>query len=48
VCSSDLGDLRRVELRGIRLDDAETAFSQAAYGLPIVLDKGEILPVRLT
>lgn len=42
------GDLRQVNLRGIRLDDAEAAFSQAAYGMPIVLDKGRILPVHLS
>ncbi len=41
------GDLRRVVLKGMPLEDAEAAFSQAVHGMPIVLDKEEVLPVHL-
>lgn len=42
------GDLRAVDLRGLPLDMAEKAFSQAAYGAAFALDQGKILPVHLS
>ncbi|AQS58702.1 DUF362 domain-containing protein [Desulforamulus ferrireducens] len=41
------GDLKKVELKGIPLDQAEEEFSLAAYGHPVVLDKGRIKPLQL-
>lgn len=41
------GDLRRVDLRGLSLHEAEAAFSRAAYGTEIVLDRERILPVHI-
>ncbi len=40
-------DLARVEFRGLSLAEAEEAFSLAAHGMPIVLDKEKILPVHI-
>ncbi|RYD05360.1 (Fe-S)-binding protein [Desulforamulus aquiferis] len=41
------GDLKKVELKGIPLYEAEKAFSQAAYGFPIVVDEGRLKPLQL-
>ncbi|TDX43619.1 DUF362 domain-containing protein [Orenia marismortui] len=41
------GDLKKVNLMGLPLNQAEDKFSQAAYGYKIVLDKYEILPLHL-
>ncbi|MFO7819457.1 MAG: DUF362 domain-containing protein, partial [Halanaerobacter sp.] len=41
------GDLQKVNLLGLPLDQAEKKFSQAAYDHEIVLDKDQILPLHL-
>lgn len=41
------GDLKKVELKGIPLYQAEEEFSLAAYGHSVVLDQGRIKPLQL-
>lgn len=41
------GDLKKVDLKGIPLYEAEEAFSQAAYGHPVVMDQGRLKPLQL-
>lgn len=41
------GDLRHVDLKGMLLNEAERVFSKAAYGMPIALDEGRVLPVHI-
>ena len=41
------GDLKKVNLLGLPLNQAEEKFSQAAYDYEIILDKKEILPLHL-
>lgn len=41
------GDLRRVTLKGIPLNEAEKSFSKAAFGKEIILDQKEILPLHI-
>jgi len=36
------GDLNKVDLRGMSIEDAEVAFSRAAYGMAMAIDKGGI------
>ncbi|MGB9885438.1 MAG: DUF362 domain-containing protein [Moorellales bacterium] len=40
------GDLKKVELRGLPLDQAELLFSQAAYGHAFALDQGRLQPLQ--
>ena len=41
------GDLQKVNLLGLPLDQAEKKFSQAAYDYEIILDKEQVLPLHL-
>ncbi len=41
------GDLKKVELKGIPLNEAEEAFGLAAYGYPVVVDQGRLKPLQL-
>lgn len=38
-------DLRKVQLLGMSLKDAETRFSNSAYGFPIILDEKEVMSI---
>jgi uncharacterized protein (DUF362 family) len=40
------GDLKKVELRGLPLDQAELIFSRAAYGHAFALDQGRLQPLQ--
>lgn len=40
------GDVNKMNLKGIPLDQAEQIFSQSAYSYDIALDKGEIKPIH--
>lgn len=40
------GDLKKIDLRGIPLNEAEAIFSQAAYGYRIALDEGSLQPLQ--
>lgn len=40
------GDLKKVELKGLPLNEAEALFSEAAYGWRIVLDEGRLQPLQ--
>ncbi|ABO49842.1 protein of unknown function DUF362 [Desulforamulus reducens MI-1] len=41
------GDLKKVQLKGVPLYEAEEAFSSAAYGHPVVVDQGRLKPFQL-
>lgn len=41
------GDLKKVELKGIPLYEAEEVFSMAAYGHRVVMDEGRLKPLQL-
>lgn len=41
------GDLKKVQLKGIPLYEAEEIFSQAAYGYSVVVDQGRLKPLQL-
>lgn len=40
------GDLKKVELKGLPLNEAEAVFSQAAYGWRFALDEGRLQPLQ--
>lgn len=40
------GDLNNADLRGMTIEEAEAAFSQAAYGVAMMIDKGAIRSVQ--
>ncbi|MFP4017211.1 MAG: DUF362 domain-containing protein [Halanaerobiales bacterium] len=42
-----VGDLNKVQLRGIPLNEAERIFSWAAYGHDVILDKDELLSLHI-